>query len=61
MTCKHLNGKSGTERHRTANICYAEVFTKRRSYAVLHVPPVDSREKAVRASIVQHFKKGIIT
>jgi len=38
-----------------------EGSSKRRSYAVLHVPPVDSREKAVRASIVQHFKKGIIT
>jgi hypothetical protein len=30
-----------------------EGSTKRRYYAVLHIPPVDSPEKAVRASIVQ--------
>ncbi|MGD0231860.1 MAG: hypothetical protein ABSC19_16150 [Syntrophorhabdales bacterium] len=31
--------------------------TKRRYYAVLHISPVDSPEKAVRASIVQDSKK----
>ena len=41
--------------------CYAwsspiEGSTKRRYYAVLHIPPVDSPEKAVRASIVQDRK-----
>jgi len=35
-----------------------EGSTKRRYYAVLHVPPVDSPEKAVRASIVQNAKKN---
>jgi hypothetical protein len=34
-----------------------EGSTKRRYYAVLHVPPVDSPEKAVRASIVADHKK----
>jgi hypothetical protein len=33
-----------------------EGSTKRRYYAVLHIPPVDSAEKAVRASIVQDHK-----
>lgn len=32
-------------------------FPKRRYYAVLHIPPVDSPEKAVRASIVSEAKK----
>lgn len=45
-----------------ADKCYAwsspiEGSTKRRYYAVLHVPPVDSPEKAVRASIVQDHQK----
>lgn len=31
---------------------------KRRFYAVLNIPPVDSPEKAVRASIVQDHKTG---
>jgi hypothetical protein len=35
-----------------------EGSTKRRYYAVLHIPPVDSPEKAVRASIVQDRKTG---
>lgn len=35
-----------------------EGSTKRRYYAVLHIPPVDSPEKAVRASIVQDHKTG---
>jgi hypothetical protein len=33
-----------------------EGSTKRRYYAVLHIPPVDSPEKAVRASIVKDHK-----
>jgi hypothetical protein len=41
--------------------CYAwshpiEGSKKRRYYAVLHIPPIDSPEKAVRASIVQDYK-----
>lgn len=45
--------------------CYAwsspiEESTKRRYYAVLHIPPIDSPEKAVRASIVQDRKTGKI-
>lgn len=44
-----------------ADTCYAwsspiEGSTKRRYYAVLHVPPIDSPQKAVRASIVQDSK-----
>jgi hypothetical protein len=35
-----------------------EGSTKRRYYAVLHIPPIDSPEKAVRASIVQDQKTG---
>ncbi len=43
--------------------CYAwsspiEGSTKRRYYAVLHMPPVDSPEKAVRAAIVHDLKSG---
>jgi hypothetical protein len=34
--------------------------TKRRYYAVLGVPPINSPEKAVRASIVQDHKTGRI-
>lgn len=46
-----------------ADKCYAwssaiEGSTKRRYYAVLHVPPIDSAVKAVRASIVQDKKVG---
>lgn len=33
-----------------------EGSTKRRYYAVLHIPPVDSPEKAVRAAIVNDHK-----
>ncbi len=45
--------------------CYAwsspiEGSTKRRYYAVLKVPPIDSPEKAVRASIIKDFKKSKI-
>lgn len=48
--------------HPQANKCYAwsspiEGSTKRRYYAVLHIPPIDSPEKAVRAAIV-HDHKG---
>jgi hypothetical protein len=35
-----------------------EGSTKRRYYAVLHIPPVDSPEKAVRASIVGDSKRS---
>jgi hypothetical protein len=42
--------------HPTATRCYAWSHategTKRRFYAVLHVPPVDSPAAAVRASVV---------
>jgi len=49
--------------HPQATRCYAwsppiEGSTKRRYYAVLHVPPIDSPEKAVRASIVHDRKTG---
>jgi hypothetical protein len=50
--------------HSKADKCYAwsspiEGSTKRRFFAVLHIPPVDSPEKAVRASIVHdHRMKG---
>lgn len=49
--------------HPQATKCYAwsspiEGSTKRRYYAVLHIPPVDSPEKAVRASIVHDHKAG---
>jgi hypothetical protein len=51
------------EEHAKAKICYAwsstiDGSTKRRYYAVLHIPPIDSPEKAVKASIVQDFKTG---
>jgi len=50
--------------HPQTDKCYAwsspiEGSTKRRYYAVLHIPPVDSPEKAVRASIVQDHRTGI--
>jgi hypothetical protein len=38
-----------------------EGSTKRRYYAVLHIPPVDAPEKAVRASIVQDYKTDKLT
>ena len=51
--------------HPTATRCYAwaspvEGSDKLRYYAVLHEPPVDSPEAAVRASIVQDRKEGRI-
>lgn len=50
--------------HPQATKCYAwsspmEGSTKRRYFAVLHVPPVNSPEKAVRAAIVHDYKQGI--
>jgi hypothetical protein len=49
--------------HPQATRCYAwsspiEGSTKRRYFAVLHIPPVDSPEKAVRAAIVHDHKAG---
>jgi len=51
------------EGHPQADKCYAwssplKGSTKRRYYAVLHIPPVDSPEKAVRAAIVQDHRVG---
>ncbi len=51
------------EGHPKADKCYAwssaiEGSAKRRYYAVLHVPPIDSPEKAVKASIMQDYKTG---
>jgi hypothetical protein len=48
--------------HNKANRCYAwsspiEGSKKRRFYAVLNIPPVDSPQKAVRASIVRDYNK----
>jgi hypothetical protein len=48
--------------HPKADKCYAwsspiEGSTKRRYYAVLHIAPIDSPEKAVRASIIEDFKE----
>ncbi len=36
---------------------HIEGSKKRHFYTVLHIPPVDSPEKAVRTSIVHDFKK----
>jgi len=51
------------EGHPRATTAYAwsspiEGSTKRRFYTVLNIPPVDSPQKAVRASIVNDFKKN---
>jgi hypothetical protein len=51
------------EGHPKAEKCYAwsspiEGSTKRRYYAVLHIPRIDSPEKAVRATIVHDHKAG---
>jgi hypothetical protein len=51
----HLKG------HPTASTCYAwsapvEGSDRRRFFAVLHQPPVDSPQKAVQASIVQAYR-----
>ena len=47
--------------HPTTDKCYAwsspvDGSKKRKFYAVLHIPPVDSPEKAVRAAIIKDFK-----
>lgn len=49
--------------HPKATKCYAwsspiDGSTKRRYYAVFHIPPIDSPEKAVRASVLHDFKTG---
>ncbi|MCG6534490.1 MAG: hypothetical protein L7F78_07330 [Syntrophales bacterium LBB04] len=51
------------EDHPQATKAYAwsspiEGSSKRRYYAVLHISPVDSPEKAVRASIVKDHRTG---
>jgi hypothetical protein len=53
----------GIKGHPQAEKCSArssplERITTRRHYAVLHIPPGDSPEKAVRAAIVQDHKSG---
>ncbi|MHB8772627.1 MAG: hypothetical protein ACYC7J_16660 [Syntrophales bacterium] len=50
--------------HDKADKCYAwsspiEGSTKRLFYVILHIPPVDSPEKAVRAAIVRDLKKDL--
>jgi hypothetical protein len=52
----------GINGHLQATKCYAwsppiEESTERRYFAVLHVPQIDSPEKAVRAAIVHDHKK----
>jgi hypothetical protein len=47
--------------HPTATKCYAwsspiEGSSKRKYYTVLNLPPIDSPEKAVRASIISDYK-----
>ncbi len=49
------------EGHQMSKRCYAwsspiEGSKKRKFYAVLHIPPIDSPEKAVKASIVRDYK-----
>lgn len=49
--------------HPQTDKCYAWASDnpqtgKRKYYAVLHIPPIDSPEKAVRASIVHDYKSG---
>jgi len=49
--------------HPRTDTCHAwsspiEGTTTRRYYAVLKIPPLDSPEKAVRASIVHDYKGG---
>jgi hypothetical protein len=53
------------EGHPQTDKCYAwsspiEGSKKRRYYTILHMPPVDSPEKAVRAAIINDYqnKKG---
>ena len=47
--------------HPEASVCYAwsspvEDSARRKFYAVLHIPPVDSPQAAVRASIVSDYR-----
>jgi len=47
--------------HPESNKCYAwsspiEGSEKRKFYAVLHIPPVHSPERAIRASIIKDFR-----
>ena len=47
--------------HDKSDKCYAwsspiEGSKKRRFYAVLNIPPIDSPQKAVRASIIRDFR-----
>ena len=49
------------EDHPKAKLCYAwsspiDGSDKRKFYAVLHLPPVESPADAVRASIIQEYK-----
>jgi hypothetical protein len=49
--------------HPTATRCYAwsspvEGSDKRRFFAALHIPPITSAQDAVRASIVQEYRKA---
>jgi hypothetical protein len=49
--------------HPKAEKCYAwysddPATGKRKFYSVLHIRPIDSPEKAVRASIVQDYRSG---
>ena len=50
------------EGHPQAERCYAWIATlddgTERTYAVLHVPPVDSPSAAVRAAIVADYRAG---
>lgn len=48
--------------HPTANLCYAwphsiVASTKQKYVAVLHQPPVDSPQAAIRAAIVQEYRE----
>lgn len=52
----------GIKGHPQADKCYAwsssiDGSIKHRYYAVLHIPPIDSPEKAVRASIVHDHRR----
>lgn len=51
------------EGHPEAKLCYTwsspvDGSDKRRFYAVLHIPPVESAVDAVRASIVSEYREG---
>ena len=51
------------EGHEDTDTCYAwvspiEGSEKQKIYAILHIPPVDSPEKAVKASIVSDYRNN---